>query len=96
MQIDRRQMACGMEEGLMYTADDYRQILEEIWDDLDRKNNCACPVCSTYIHKHWCWYPRLCQVLGKPLDDYDTEHIERTKRFREDEQMHEGIKSKGH
>lgn len=46
-------------------------LLEKIFDDCGDKNNGACPVCSTYTHKHWCWYPHLAKMLGKPLDGHD-------------------------
>ena len=48
-----------------------RKLFMEILDDIGDKNHGACPVCSTYTHKHWCWYPRLLRYLGRPLDDND-------------------------
>ena len=46
-------------------------LLEEIFDDCGGKDSGACPVCHTYTHKHWCWYPHLAKMLGKPLDEND-------------------------
>jgi len=52
------------------------ELLQEIWDWLGEKKDGACPVCQTYTHKVWCWYPHLCEILGKPLDEYDKKHHE--------------------
>ena len=52
-------------------------LLEEIFDDCGGKNNGACPVCSTYTHKNWCWYPHLTKILGKPLDKFDMEFLDK-------------------
>lgn len=47
------------------------KLLEEVFDDYGDKNGGVCPVCHMYRHKHWCWYPHLAKMLGKPLDVYD-------------------------
>lgn len=47
------------------------KLLEEIFDDCGDKNGGMCPVCHMYAHKHWCWYPHLAKMLGKPLDGHD-------------------------
>lgn len=47
------------------------RLLEEIFDDCGDKNGGMCPVCHMYAHKHWCWYPHLAKMLGKPLDGHD-------------------------
>ena len=51
-------------------------LLEEIFDDCWVKDSGACPVCHTYTHKHWCWYPQLAKMLGKPLDENDRKFLE--------------------
>ena len=48
-----------------------------IYEDVGDKKEGACPVCHTYSHKKWCWYPRLLKVLGRPLDKFDEEYLER-------------------
>lgn len=50
-------------------------LLEEIYADLGEKINGACNVCWTYTHKHWCYYPNLAKILGKPLDEFDTKFL---------------------
>lgn len=50
-------------------------LLEEIYSNIGEKINGACNVCSTYTHKLWCYYPRLAQILGKPLDEFDTKFL---------------------
>lgn len=46
-------------------------LLEEIFDACGDKNGGECPVCHLHTHKHWCWYPHLAKMLGKPLDGHD-------------------------
>lgn len=46
-------------------------LLEEIYAEIGEKRNGACNVCSTYTHKHWCYYPKLVKILGKPMDAFD-------------------------
>ena len=83
----RREMEADAEEA-SYIADDDQatmeelrektSLLEEIYDGLGEKDG-ACPVCHTYTHKHWCWYPKLSQMLGKPLDSFDAGALQKTK-----------------
>lgn len=56
------------------------EVLEQIYDDLGKADG-VCRVCFTFTHKAWCWYPRLCQALGKPLDKFDKEHLEKMERI---------------
>lgn len=52
-------------------------ITWQTWEEYGPKDapNGICPMCSTYSHKPWCWYPQLLQVLGKPLDDKDRAYL---------------------
>lgn len=56
------------------------ELLEEVFDDCGGKINGACPVCSTYTHKSWCWYPHLAKILGKPLDEFDERFLAEEKK----------------
>lgn len=51
-------------------------LLREIMDSTGNKSGGACPVCGTYTHKSWCWYPRLLQFFNYPLDRYDLKQLE--------------------
>lgn len=51
------------------------QLLEEILEQTGGKVEGVCPVCSTYSHKRWCWYPKLLRVLNKPLDKHDLKFL---------------------
>ena len=48
-----------------------KAVLLEMYADTGDKIDGACPVCGTYTHKGWCWYPRAMRLLGKPLDEND-------------------------
>lgn len=50
-------------------------LLHDIADSYGDKMNGACPVCYTYTHKGWCFYPLLMQICGKPLDENDKKHL---------------------
>ena len=58
-----------------------RRLLEEIYESTGDKIGGACPVCSTYTHKHWCWYPKLLRVLNKPLDKNDLKFLLEAERL---------------
>lgn len=55
------------------------RVLRAIYDDVGDKTrpNDACPVCNTYTHKHWCWYPFLRMSLNLELDDRDMRHVQK-------------------
>ncbi len=52
-----------------------KALLEEIYENFGGKIRGACPVCSTYTHKHWCFYPHLASMLGRDLDEFDKDFL---------------------
>lgn len=58
---------------------DCETLLKDIHEDLGGKINKACPVCGTYSHKHWCWYPQLLKCLGYKMDKYDRAFLKQNK-----------------
>ena len=60
----------------LHAENDYlKQVLETISHEIGDKNNGTCPICSTYSHKNWCWYPLLVQAIGGKLDSNDMIHL---------------------
>lgn len=53
-------------------------LLSDVYDNTGSKIETACPVCMTYTHKHWCWYPALLKFLGKDMDKHDAVFLEKT------------------
>jgi len=62
---------------MTHKEDKMFRLLRHIYSDIGDKRDGACPVCSTYTHKKWCWYPYLLDALNLPLDEFDKKFLEK-------------------
>lgn len=75
-------IAAANPTAILQLLDIVEDILDSVYMEYTEKGVNACPVCSTYTHKSWCWYPDLLQIMGKPLDEFARRHIEQKARLR--------------
>ena len=63
-------------------AAEYKRVLEAIYGDVVKEEpDTACNVCSTYKHKHWCWYPLLARAVAVgEMDKFDSDFCEKHDR----------------